>query len=65
MELADRQKVLFNGAELKLRNRLTGKMIWISGLRASGLTAEAKTQTLEFDFRSGKTNVSLVVAAKP
>ena len=63
--LTDLQKVLFNGAELKLRKQSDGKMIWISGLRASGVTTEAKTQSLEFDFKSGKTNFSLPVTPKP
>jgi hypothetical protein len=63
--LSDLQKVLFNGAELKLRKQSDGKMIWISGLRASGVTAEAKTQALDFDFKSGKTTVNLPVSAKP
>jgi hypothetical protein len=63
--LTELQKVLFNGAELKLRKQSDGKMIWISGLKASGVTAEAKTQSLEFDFKSGKVTVSLPVAAKP
>jgi hypothetical protein len=63
--LTDLQKVLFNSAELKLRKQSDGKMVWISGLRASGATSDAKTQTLEFDFKSGKVNFSLSVSPKP
>jgi hypothetical protein len=63
--LSGLQKVLFNGAELKLRKQSDGKMIWIQGLKAAGVTAEAKTQSLDFVFKAGKTTVSLTVSAKP
>ncbi|MBB5056420.1 hypothetical protein HDF16_001105 [Granulicella aggregans] len=63
--LSGLQKVLFNGAELKLRKQSDGKMIWIQGLKAAGVTAEAKTQSLDFGFKAGKTTVKLTVSAKP
>ena len=61
----DLQKVLFNGAELKLRKQSDGKMVWLSGLRASGTTVEAKLQTLEFHFKSGQINYSLSITPRP
>jgi hypothetical protein len=48
-----------------LRKQSDGKMIWIQGLKAAGVTAEAKTQSLDFVFKAGKTTVSLTVSAKP
>ena len=62
--LTDLQKVVFNGAELKLRKQSDGKMVWLSGLRASGVTADAKAQALEFDFKSAKVTYSLSVSPK-
>ena len=61
--LADLQKVVFNGIELKLRKQADGKHVWVKGLRASGATAESKAQTLDFYFKSGKTPVTLTVSA--
>lgn len=60
--LSGLQKVLFNGAELKLRKQADGKMIWLKGLRAAGVTAEAKKQSLDFVFKAGKTTVSLTIS---
>jgi len=64
--LADLQKVVFNGIELKLRKQPDGKRAWVKGLKAAGVTAEPKVQTLDFYFKSGKTPITLTVsAAKP
>jgi hypothetical protein len=63
--LGDLQEVAFNGAELKLRKQSDGKMIWIKGLRAAGVTTAAKSVSLDFTFKAGKTTVSLTVSAKP
>ncbi len=56
------QKVVFNGIELKLRKQADGKTVWVKGLKASGATAEAKPQTLDFVLKSGKTAVVLNVS---
>jgi hypothetical protein len=56
------QKVVFNGIELKLRKQADGKTVWVKGLKAAGVTAEAKPQTLDFVFKSGKTAVVLNVS---
>lgn len=64
--LADLQKVVFNGIELKLRKQPDGKRVWVKGLKAAGVTAEPKMQTLDFYLKSGKTPVAITVsAAKP
>lgn len=57
------QKVVFNGADLKLRKQADGKRIWVKGLKAAGVTAEPKAQTLDFYFKSGKTPVTVNVSA--
>jgi hypothetical protein len=59
----DLQKVVFDGIELKLRKQADGKRLWVKGLRAAGVTAEPKMQTLDFYFKSGKTPVTLTVSA--
>ena len=61
--LADLQKVVFNGSELKLRKQADGKRVWVKGLKAAGVTAEAKAQTLDFYLKSGKTPVTINVSA--
>ncbi len=61
--LADLQKVVFNGIELKLRKQADGKRVWVKGLKAAGVTAEPKAQTLDFYFKSGRTPVTLTVSA--
>lgn len=61
--LNDVQKVVFNGIELKLRKQADGKAICLKGLKAAGVTAEAKQQSLDFYFNSGKQNVSFAVVA--
>jgi hypothetical protein len=64
--LADLQKVVFNGIELKLTKQGDGKVVWVKGLRAAGVTAEAKTQSLDFYMKAGKIAVSItVLASKP
>lgn len=55
--LAALQKVVFNGIELKLKKQADGKTVWVKGLKAAGVTVEAKAQTLEFVFKSGKTMI--------
>ena len=63
-DLAGLQKVVFNGIELKIRKQADGKSVWVKGLKAAGVTAEPKPQTLEFFFKSGKTAVTLNVSAR-
>ena len=60
------EKVVFNGIELKLRKAKDGKTVWVKGLRAAGVTTEAKSQALEFYLKSGKTVVNItVIPSKP
>jgi len=61
--LADLQKVVFAGNELKLRKQADGKRVWVKGLKAARVTAEAKAQILDFYFKSGKTRVTVTVSA--
>jgi hypothetical protein len=64
--LTDLQKVVFNGIELKLTKQKDGKVVWIKGLKAAGVTTEAKTQSLDFYLKAGKTVVKIdVLASKP
>jgi len=63
--IKDLQKVTFNDVELTIKKQGDNKLVWISGLKAAGMTAEAKKQTLIFVFKSGKVSVDLTVAAKP
>ena len=35
--------------------------MWVKGLKAAGVTTEAKTQALEFYLKSGKTIVNITV----
>jgi hypothetical protein len=58
------QKVVFNGIELKLRKQADGKVIWLKGLKAAGVTAEAKQQSLDFYFKSGKQAISVDIVAR-
>jgi hypothetical protein len=57
------QKVMFNGIELKLRKQSDGKVIWLKGLKAAGVTAEAKQQSLDFYFKAGKQAISVDIVA--
>ena len=57
------QKVVFNGIELKLRKQADGKVIWLKGLKAAGVTGEAKQQSLDFYFKTGKQAISVDVVA--
>lgn len=59
------QKVVFNSVELPLRKQTDGKVIWLSGLKAAGVTAEVKKQTLDFYFKSGKQSIPIDVVAGP
>jgi hypothetical protein len=62
--LAGLQKVVFNGIELKLKKQEDGKNVWVEGLKAAGVTAEPKAQTLEFFFANpGKTAVTINISA--
>lgn len=63
--IKDLQKVTFNDVELAIKKQADNKLVWISGLKAAGATAEPKKQTLVFIFKSGKVSVDLTVAAKP
>jgi hypothetical protein len=57
------QKVVFNGIELKVTRQADNKAVWLAGLKAAGVTAVAKTQPLEFDFKDIKLVLSLTVVA--
>lgn len=59
--LAGLEKVVFNGIELKLKKQADGKSVWVKGLKAAGVTTEAKTQALEFYLKAGKTIVNITV----
>jgi hypothetical protein len=59
------QKVVFNDVELPLRKQQDGKIIWLGGLKAAGVTAEAKKQTIDFYFKAGKQSVTVDVVAGP
>lgn len=62
-DLGALQKVVFNGVELELRKQADGKVIWLKGLKAAGVTAEAKKQALDFYFKSGKQGISVDIVA--
>jgi hypothetical protein len=63
--LGDLQQVESAGINLKLTTQADGKAVWISGLKAAGVTTTAGTHPLQLHYKAKQEVLSLTVVAIP